>query len=155
MPGEAQPEVAVGDSLHGIGDGLIKIVAFDQNGIETGHRAALASASALEQFGQEGEYARWISLGRRRLLRGQADLPLGMTEACERVHEQQNIVALIAKIFSHGCGNLGSADTQERRVIAGALEVGGKMLEVRLRDCGLATPSPWYRFLEVCDSKGF
>src|SRR2546421_1209095 len=49
--GAAEPEVAVGDSLDGVGDGLVEIVAFDEDGVKTGDRAAFTAAGALEKVG--------------------------------------------------------------------------------------------------------
>ena len=44
--------VAVENPANGIGDGFIHVVAFDEDGIESGDRAAVGGARAFEEFGQ-------------------------------------------------------------------------------------------------------
>ncbi len=46
----AQPDMSVHDPLDGVGDGLVEIVALDQDGVEPGDGSALAPAGPLENL---------------------------------------------------------------------------------------------------------
>ena len=116
----AEPDLAVGDSLDRVGDRLVEIIAFHQNGIKTGDRAAGRAAGALQHLGQQREDTGRISALRRRLLGGEPDLSLRVTHARQRIHQQQHVLALIAEIFGDSRRDLGGAHAQQRRLIAGA-----------------------------------
>jgi hypothetical protein len=114
-----QPEVAVGDPLHGVRDRFVEIVPLDQHGVEPGDRPGRRIPGALEDLGDQREDARRVALGRRRLARGQADLALGLAQARERVHHQQHLPSAVAEILGDRAGELGRPDAEQRRVVAG------------------------------------
>src|ERR1035441_8461181 len=70
-------EVAVEDGADGIADGLVEIVAFHQDGEETGDGAAAEIPGAFQDFGQQVKDRRGVAFLARRFAGGQADLALG------------------------------------------------------------------------------
>jgi hypothetical protein len=48
-----QDDVAVEDGADGVGDGVVHVVGFDEDGEEAGDGAAFAGAGAFEQAGEE------------------------------------------------------------------------------------------------------
>ena len=81
---------------------FVKIVAFHQHGIEAGDGAALKVSGALEDFGKQAEHGRRVALLAGRLAGGEPDFALRHGQPRDRVHDQQNIQSLIAKIFGDG-----------------------------------------------------
>ena len=71
-----------------VGNGILLIVAFRQNGIKRGNGTAAGSAiaCALNQLRQLGKNRGRIPLGRRWFANGQGDLPLCLGVAGERIH---------------------------------------------------------------------
>ena len=120
LPG--QLDVAIEHAPAGVGDRLIHVAAFDQHRVEAGDRAVLRPAGALQQRGQHREHARRITPRRRRLARGQPDLPLGVAEARDRVHDQKRIVAGVAEILGNAGGHHRRTHAQQRRFIAGGAD---------------------------------
>ena len=69
--------MAVHDGPNRIGNGVVHIVALDENRTEPGHAAlALERPGSVQHLRQLGEDARGIALAGRRLAGAQADLSL-------------------------------------------------------------------------------
>ncbi len=85
-----------------VGYGFVEVVAFDQDGVESGNRTVFASTSAFEQARQRCKHRRRISLGRGRLTNRQAHFAPRHGHASHRVHHQQDIFALIAEVLGNG-----------------------------------------------------
>ena len=60
-----------------------------------------------------------IAARRGRLAGGQADLALGHGEARERIHHQQHVAALVAKVLGDRRGGQRRLDAHQRRLVAG------------------------------------
>ena len=114
-----QHDVAVEHTPRRVGDRVLLVVAFRQYGIERRDRTAarLGIARALHQFRQLGEYRGWITLGRWRLADGQGDFPLGLGKTGQRVHQQQDVLALVAKIFGDARAVHRRAHPHQRRIV--------------------------------------
>ena len=74
--------------------------------------------SPLHQPRQQREHRRRIPARRRRLARRQADLALRHRETRHRVHQQQHLFALIAKVLGHRRRGRRRMNTVQRRLIA-------------------------------------
>lgn len=79
-------------------DRVLLVVAFGQYGVERGDRAAtalrigFAIASALDQSRQLGKHGRRVAFGGWRLANCQSDFALGHGIACQRIHDQQDVL---------------------------------------------------------------
>ncbi len=102
-----------------VGDRVLLVIAFGQYRVEGGDRTAagLGIAGTLHQLGQLGEHRRRIALGGRRLADGQGDFPLGLGETCQGIHQQQDVLALVAKIFGDPRAVHRSPQTHQRSII--------------------------------------
>ena len=109
--------MAVQDAARGVANGLVEIVAFHQDREESGDRAGLEVSGALKNLGQEREHGRRITLLAGRLSRGQSDFALRHGQARHRIHHQQNVRALIAKIFRGGQRHERGANPQRRGTV--------------------------------------
>ena len=114
-----EPRVAVQQAANGVGDRLVGIVAFDQHGEERRDAPGGAPSGPLDQLGQQGEDRRRIAARGRRLARGQADLALGHGIARDRVHQQQDVLALVAKILGDRRGGGRRLHADQGRLVAG------------------------------------
>ena len=114
-----QYEVPIEHTTRRVGDGILLIIAFGQHGVERGDRAAagLGVTGTLDQLGQPGEHRRWIALGRRRFTDGQGDLALRLGIARQRVHQQQDVLALVTEVFGDACAVLRGAQAHQRRIV--------------------------------------
>ena len=99
----AQPEVAVGDALHGVGDRLVEVVALDQHRVEAGDRPDRRLAGALEDLREQREDARRESLRRRRLARGEADLRCAWQRRVSESISSRTLLALVAEVLGDRC----------------------------------------------------
>ena len=117
FPGE--DDVAVEDSADGVGDGVVGVVAFDEDGVEGGDAALIGLATAFEESGEEGEDAGGVASGGGRFPGGEADLALGEREAGDAIHHQEDVAAGVAKGFGDGGAGVGGAESEERGFIAG------------------------------------
>ena len=115
-----QPDMAVENPSNRVPDGVVDVVGLDQHGVEAGHAAGLRLAGPLEQLGQHGEHTGRVALGGRRLVGGQANLPLGHGQAGHRVHQQQHVLAAVAEVLGHCGGHEAGPHPQHRRFIRGA-----------------------------------
>ena len=107
-----QPDVTVEQPAHTVADRFLRIVAFDQHGIEARDAAAGSASGTLQQLGKQGKYRRRIAARGRRLAGGQPDLALRRGKARERIHDQQHIASLVAKILGDGRGRMRRACTR-------------------------------------------
>ncbi|MNR24566.1 hypothetical protein D3C85_1416500 [compost metagenome] len=114
-----QHDVSVEHAPRRVGNRVLLVIAFGQHGVERGDRttALLRVAGPLHQFRQLGEHRRRITLGRRRLADGQGDFPLGLGETGQRIHEQQDVLALVAEIFGDARAIHGRAQSHQRRIV--------------------------------------
>ena len=112
-----QPEMSVCDALHRIGNRLVEIVGFDEHGVKAGDRAGRGISRALEYFRNHCKHAWRKALGCGRFARRQADLPLRLRHACERIQQQQDAVVLIAEILGDRACHSRCAHAQQRRVV--------------------------------------
>ena len=123
MAGVGEPagehDVAVEDRAGGVGDRLVHVVAVDEHRVDAGDRTALGCSGPLEQPGQEGEHARWVGAGGRRLAGRQADLALGHAEPGQRVHHQQHVAVPVAEPLGDAGGGGGGTEAHQRRLIGG------------------------------------
>ena len=79
----------------------------------------LGGAGALQQAGQLGEDAGGVALGGGRLARREPHLAGGQGETGHRVHHQDHVGALVAEVLGHRRGQIGGADAQQGRAVAG------------------------------------
>ncbi len=68
------------------------------------------------QFGEDG---RRIALGRRRLAAGKADFPLRHCETRDRVHQEQDVLVLVAEILGDRHGEERCLAAHQRRLVGG------------------------------------
>ena len=111
--------MTIEDRARRIGDRILLIVPFGKYGIEGGNRTAAADtvARAFNQRRQFGE-KRWrIAIGSRWLADRQRDFTLRHRIASERIHDQQHVLAAIAKIFGDAGGVSGALHAQQRRYV--------------------------------------
>ena len=113
-------DMPVGDPAHGIGDGVVHVVAIHQNGENRGnipltHRPR---PGALQHLRKLRENRRRIALGGGRFARGEADFALRHGEAGDAVHQEEHMLALIAEMFGHGHGGPSGLAAGQRRLIA-------------------------------------
>ncbi len=114
-----QHEVAIKHAARRIGDRVLLVVTFGQHRVERSDRAAprFAVASTLDQLGQLGEHRGWIATGGGRLADGQGDLALGLGETGQRIHQQQDVLALVAEVLGNARAVHRGAQAHQRRVI--------------------------------------
>ena len=113
-------DVPVENGTHRVGDRLGLVISLDQHRVETGDAAAATEApGALEQPGEQREDRRRVSLGGGRLAGGQTNLPLRHGEARHRVHHQQHLTSLVAKVLGDGRGRVGGTEPEQRRAVRG------------------------------------
>ena len=113
-------DVAVQDGAHGVADGLVEIVAFHQHGEEAGDRSFAKISRPLQHLRQQIEYRRRVAFLAGRLAGGQADLALRHRQACDRIHDQQNVGALVAEVFGHRQRHKAGAHAQRRGPLRGS-----------------------------------
>ena len=120
-----------------VGDRILLIVAFGQHGVERRNRtsAALAISGALHELGEPRKHGGRIALGGRRLTDRKADLTLRLGKARQRIHQQQHLAALLAKIFGNAVASLAPC-----RRINGGVSAGAATTTARLRSSGPRIP---------------
>jgi hypothetical protein len=74
-----------------------------------------AIAGAFHQHRQLGEHRRRIALGGGRLADGQRDLALRHGVAGQRIHDQQDVLALVAEVLGNRGGVGGALQAHQRR----------------------------------------
>ena len=130
-------DVAIENRTCGVGNGVLLVVAFSQDGVERRDRAAAATfyaasafraaitgaraavAGALHQLRQLGEHGRRVTLGGRRLADGKRNFTLRHRVARERIHDQQHLLATVAKMFGNRRSVGRALQAQEWRHISG------------------------------------
>ncbi len=128
--------MTVEDGAGGIGDRILLVVAFGQHGIEGGDRAAAdrAVAGAFDQLRQAGEHAGRIAARHRRFADRQGDFALCHGVAGQRIHDQQDLLALLAEMLgdrggvgralqAHQGADIGRRGDDHRAAQAGAAEI--------------------------------
>jgi len=108
-----EDDMAVEDGADGVGEGLVGVVAFHEDGVKAGDAAALIAAGSFEEFGEHGEYGRGVSPGGRGLAYGEPYLSHGGCNAGYGVHDEEDVAATVAEIFGYGGGDEGSLDADE------------------------------------------
>src|SRR5258708_5072625 len=101
--------MAIEDASHGVADRLVEVVALDQHSEQTGNRAFFEVPGTLEDARQQVEDRRRIALLTWGVTGGKADFALRHGEAGDRVHNQQDIVALVAEVLADRDGDEGGA----------------------------------------------
>ncbi|MNC37602.1 hypothetical protein D3C75_861720 [compost metagenome] len=98
--------MAIENRTRRIGNRVLLIVAFRQNGIKRGNRTAARNAvtRALDQRRKFGKHGRRITFGCRRLTNSKSDFALRHRVAGEGVHNQQHVLTAIAEIFRNTGG---------------------------------------------------
>src|SRR5262249_15738957 len=114
-----EDHMAVENGAHRVADGLIEIVTFDEHGEEAGDGALGETASAFEDLRQEIEDGRRIALLPRWFPGGQANFALGHRKACDGIHDEENVGALIAKKLTDCQSKEAGADPQWSRPVTG------------------------------------
>ena len=110
-------DVAVEDRAGGVGDRLVEVVALDQHGVEAGDRLPSRPGRPARAAGAAARRPTAGSpRGRRRLAGRQADLALGHGDAGEAVHQQQDVLALVAEPLGDPGGGEGAAQPHDGRV---------------------------------------
>ena len=119
--GPVQDHVPVENAAHGIGDGFVVVVAFDQHRKQPGDGALIGGSRAgpLQQLRQLGEHHRRIALAGRRFARRQADLPLGHGEAGDGIHQAQDVFFLVTEVFGHRHGDVGGLTAEQGAFVGG------------------------------------
>ncbi len=117
-------EVAVENCARGVGDRVLLIVAFGQHRVERGDRTtpfgAVACAFARSSdAGRRAKHRGWIAARDRRLADGQCNFTLCHGIACQRIHDQQHMLALIAKIFGDSGGIRRTLQAHQRTGVGG------------------------------------
>src|SRR5471032_3229950 len=114
-----QHDVPVEHTSRGVGDRVLLVIAFGQNDVERGDRTAalLGVSGLLHQYWQFGEYRRLINLVRWQFADGQVDYPMGLGETGQRIHEQQDILALVAEILGDARAVHRGAQAHQRRIV--------------------------------------
>src|SRR5581483_11027137 len=77
-------------------------------------------AGALHELRHARKDRRWISLGRGCLADRERDFSLRLSEACQRIHDEQHTAAAVTKIFSDGRRQPRAMQSHERRMISGS-----------------------------------
>ena len=99
----------------------------------------------FEQAREQREHARRVAPRRRRLAGGETDLALGHGEAGEGVHQQQDVVALVAEPLGDAGRKEGGPDAHERRLVGGGDDDDGAaqsfLAEVALDELGDLSPT--------------
>ena len=112
--------MAIEDSAHRVGDRLVVVVALDQDGEDAGDGAfTRPGAGALQEPRQLREHSRRITFGARRLAGRQPDLALRHREAGDRIHQQQNVLGLIAEVLGDGEREIGRLTARQRWLVGG------------------------------------
>ena len=137
-----QYDVAIEHRTCGVHDRIVRIIALGQHGVEGGNRTfpGDAIAGAFYQLRQAREYRRRVALGCRCLADRQRDLALRLREARQRIHDQQDVAAAVAKVFRYRGRQPGAVQPHQRRV------VGGGRHDDRARQA-LASENPFDEFL--------
>ncbi len=112
-----QNDVAVQNGAHRVADGFVEIVAFHQHGEKSGDGALAKSSGPLEDLRQQIKDRRRVAFLAGRLAGRQTDLALRHGQASHRIHHQQHVLALVAKIFRHRQRDKGGANAQRRGTI--------------------------------------
>ena len=101
-----EDDVAVEDGARRVGDRILLVIAFGQHRIESRDRAAalFAVAGTFDQLRQLGKYRRRVTAGGRWFADGQCNFALCHGVAGQRIHDQQDLLALVTKILGDGGG---------------------------------------------------
>ena len=110
--------MAVQNCTHMIGYRLVHIVAFHQDAIDCGDGAAFAyTTTSFEYLRKKVEY-RWRVTARGWWLADrQADFPLRHRETGNRIDDQQDVLALISKIFGDGVSSVDGVSSHQGGLI--------------------------------------
>src|SRR6185312_6899368 len=111
--------MSVQDAACGVRDWLVHIVTFYQHCEKPCNGSSLKCTRPLNDFWKDSENRWRVSLLARRFTSGQPDLSLSHREPCDRVHNQQNILALVPKILGHCERDKARPHAQRRRAIRG------------------------------------
>jgi hypothetical protein len=112
-----EDDVAVQDRTNGVGDRLGHVVAFDQDCEEAGDGAVFGVARPLEQSGQEREDRRRVPTQRGRLPCPETDLALGHGQPGDRVHHEQDILAVVPERLRDRRGDFGGFQAKQGRLV--------------------------------------
>ena len=94
------------------------IVAVDQHGEDAGDGAlAQPRAGAFEQLRQFGEHRRRIAFRGRRLAGRQPDLTLRHRKTCDRVHQAQHVLVVVAEVFGDRQRQIRRLPPHQRRLV--------------------------------------
>ena len=139
-----EPDVAIEQAAHGVGDRFVFIVALDEHGVISGDAADLRQSGPFDELRHEAEHGRRIAARGRRFAGGEADFALRHGEARDRIDQQQDLAALVAEIFGDGGGGERSLDAR-----AGPARRWWR----RRRRCGRAPSAPRSRSMNSLTSR--
>ena len=91
--------MSVEETAQGVGDGLVGIVGVEQHSEKAGDAADLGAAHAFDEPREHRKKARRITTDSRRLSRSEADLARGHRKASDRIHDKEDVLALVAEVF--------------------------------------------------------
>ncbi|PAV74251.1 hypothetical protein WR25_05434 [Diploscapter pachys] len=130
-------DMPVEDRPRRIDDRIVAVVAIGQHGIDGGDRPAAAhvGAGALDQIGQHRDGGRRITARAGGFAQRQPDLAARMRDAGQRIHDEQHLLALIAKGFGDGGGAQCATDAQHGAVVGGHRDDDGALARLA-RDLG-------------------
>ena len=114
-----EPDVAIEQAAHGVGNWFVFIVAFDEHGVVRGDAANLRQSGPFDEPRHQAEHRRRIAARGRRFAGGEADFALCHGESRYGVDQQQDLAALVAEVFGDGGGGEGSLDARQCRFVAG------------------------------------
>ena len=113
-----KPHVAVQQPSHGIANRIVRIVGLDEHGIERGNAPLRAASGTFDELRQKCIYRRRKTSRRGRFAGGEADLALRQSESGQRVHDQEHVFALIAKVLGNRRGRRRGLHAHQRRLVA-------------------------------------
>src|SRR5581483_12284076 len=137
LPGSREPprqdDVSVQNGSDSIADRLVEVVAFYQYGKETCDGSLPEVAGPLANLRQKTEDRRRIPLLTGRFAGGQADLALRHGQPCDRVHDEQDVFALVTEILRDGERDKARTDAQGRRTVRSRADDDGALHAFRTK----------------------
>ena len=115
-----RPNEHVEDRSRAVDDRIVAVVAVGKHGVDCGDRPARlhVGAGAFDQIGQHRDGRGRIAARRGRLAERKADLATGMRDARQRIHDEEDFLALVAETL----GNRSRAESAAVNPTASRLE---------------------------------
>ena len=111
--------MSVKDGAGRIDNGIIRIITIRKHSVDRGDGslACRTTASPFDESRDQRHHGWRIAFSGRLFTKGQPDFPPRVRHTCQGIHDQQNILALIAIIFSDCRCAFGTANTQQGRPV--------------------------------------